>query len=345
MPAEAPFFPLMPIVRKVLKPVRHRDEYTRAVERRVMDYFEEVIFLPLFQMLEDAGAPDDGRENAAVNAVVAALKAGRVWYADGEFAGQFNAEISRELRQMGATFSAERGTFHLDASRLPFEIRGAAEQSLERSRALHKALDERLALMQEHALGLSVGLELGEVIDTVVTDLNRQFNDSVAGIETIEVVPEVTPEIAAALRRDLTDNLDLSIQNFTQQEIVQLRAEAAANAFAGYRSDRLADIIRQKYGVTKRKAAFLADQETGLLVSKYREQQQRAAGIRNYIWSTSNDERVRPDHRALDGQKFSWDSKPVTNRANGDRNHPGEDFRCRCVALAVIEMPLGVVAE
>jgi SPP1 gp7 family putative phage head morphogenesis protein len=323
-------------VKRILAPIRHRDAYTRAVTLEVMKYFNEVIFGPIVDMVEDAGIPT--RENSPEdNPVARALKSGRIWYADGEFSGEFNAELARELRAMGATLDKTRGTFRLE--RLPIGIRDAAAVSLDRSRTLHQKLQDTLAQMQANAAGLSTGLDVHAAVEHIVGDLGKQFNSTVKAIDVVEVSAEMTPEIAKTLSQELTENLDLSIRNFVQEEIPKLRAQVQDNAFAGYRSDRLAEIIEARYGVTKRKAAFLADQETGLLVSKYREQRYRAVGSRSYKWSTSHDERVRADHRMLDQQIFSWDSPPVTNRATGARNNPGEDFRCRCVAMPVIELP------
>ncbi len=304
-----------------------------------MAYFDEVIFDPIVQMIEDSHAPVSVRENAQDSAVASALKSGRIWYADGEFIGQFNASIARELREMGATLNMTRGTFTIDPTKLSMDIRGAAEQSLDRSRKLHQDLQDRLAQVQAHAQLASTGVDVGDTTTTIVKDLAEQFNGTIAGIDVIEVSAKVTQEMAVNLNRELTENLDLSIKNFVQSEIPKLRAEVEANAFAGFRADRLAEIIQQKYGVTKRKAAFLAEQETSLLVSKYREQRYRAMGSRRYVWSTSHDERVRPDHKVLNGTTQSFDLPPVTNRKTGARNNPGEDFRCRCVAMPVIEIP------
>jgi SPP1 gp7 family putative phage head morphogenesis protein len=62
---------------------------------------------------------------------------------------------------------------------------------------------------------------------------------------------------------------------------------------------------------------------------------QTQAGISEYEWSTSGDERVRSSHDELDGTRQSWDDPPVTND-DGDTNHPGEDYQCRCVAIPVL---------
>jgi SPP1 gp7 family putative phage head morphogenesis protein len=324
---------------KVLAPILHKDAYTLAVERHVRDHFWEVLFFPLVDLIAGAGVEIDARENAFgfKSAVVRALESGKLWYADGEFSGQFNAEISRELRAMGATLSKTRGTFELPVDKIPFDVRGAAAASVDRSRALHQSLQDTLATIEANALGLATRINVGDAVTEIVRDLVHQFNESVEAIDVVEVSAEMTPEIAAALETDLTLNLDLYVKNFLSTEIVELRQLVAANAFAGYRTDKLADMIEARWGVTKRKAAFLADQETGLLVAKFREQRYRAIGSRRYKWSTSHDDLVRHDHRLLNGEIFFWDSKPVTNRKTGARNNPGEDFRCRCVAMPIID--------
>lgn len=332
---------------KVLRPIIHRDRYTTLVERHVRDHFWEVLFFPLVDRMRAAGVKvGDVRENAfgmpEKSAVVRALESGRLWYADGEFSGQFNAEISRELRDMGATLDKNRATFRISVENLPMDIRGVAASSVDRSRKLHQALQETIATVQSNALGLATQLNVGDAVTQIVGDLTAQFNGTVKAIDVVAVTPEMTPAIAKALDTDLTRNLDLYAKNFLEHEMVELRQLVADNLFEhGARTDRLVDIIQARWGVTKRKAAFLADQETSLLVSKYREQRYRNIGARLYKWSTSHDDRVRPDHRILNDTVQFWDAKPITNRKTGARNHPGEDFRCRCVAIPIID-ELGV---
>jgi SPP1 gp7 family putative phage head morphogenesis protein len=94
--------------------------------------------------------------------------------------------------------------------------------------------------------------------------------------------------------------------------------------------------IRNEYNVTRNRAKFLSRQETSLLVSKYREENYREAGIVYYRWSTSNDQRVRHDHRELNGNIFRFDEPPVVDQKSGRRGNPGEDFSCRCIAIPLL---------
>lgn len=70
--------------------------------------------------------------------------------------------------------------------------------------------------------------------------------------------------------------------------------------------------------------------------------QQEDAGTYSYVWITAGDDKVRESHRVLHGKEFRWDSPPeivtVTKRGTKRRRlHPGEDYRCRCVAAPVFD--------
>ncbi|MFZ4125047.1 MAG: phage minor head protein [Rickettsiales bacterium] len=50
----------------------------------------------------------------------------------------------------------------------------------------------------------------------------------------------------------------------------------------------------------------------------------------HYIWRTAGDGKVRASHAANEGKIFAWDTPPPTG-------HPGEDYNCRCKAVAYIQ--------
>lgn len=53
------------------------------------------------------------------------------------------------------------------------------------------------------------------------------------------------------------------------------------------------------------------------------------AGIKAYIWQSSRDEKVRVQHRKLDGEIFNWSSPGP---------HPRSEVNCRCDAIPFIEV-------
>lgn len=285
-------------------------------------------------------------ENAmATGAVRSALESGQIHYADGKFTGRFSSAISKELRTFGAKFNAEQKTFSIPVGELPLDLSSSIAASIDKSRHLHEDVIQTLVQMEQNlpAAPIGLGLDLAAAVDRVVVDAGRQFLASVAHVDGIGVPAEFTPAMRKQLNQELTQSLELSVKDFTQEMVADLRQLVEQNALKGMRSDKLAAIIEAKFGVTKRKAEFLADQETGLLMAKYRQARYQDIGSQEYVWECSlangrPDARVRPDHAKLQGRRFAWTNPPVCDTATGRRCNPGEDFRCRCVAKAIINL-------
>lgn len=321
---------------KRLRPIVHKDAYTVALEAEIRRYFEETIFEPLTLILTDEGI----RTNSVSTALMRALDSGQIWYAGDLFFGTFNASVSRELREMGATWDDRQHGFRFPRGEMPIDLHQAIVASLDRARDAHRRIESFLTAAEENVVKATTGIQIDQVLSQIRGDLYRQLERTVpqTALEFVEVSPEIKVEHEAIISTEYRENLDKYISDFLVTEIPELRREVQANAMAGYRTDRLADLIEKRYGVSKRKAAFLADQETGLYVSKFRESRYREMGVYRYRWSTSHDDRVRADHAALDGTVHTWDSPPITNTRTGARNHPGEDYRCRCVPIPIVDL-------
>jgi SPP1 gp7 family putative phage head morphogenesis protein len=334
---------------KTLAPVVHKETYTRAAEIALMEYLDAVIFTPLEALLEargfgaDLDRAEQDERRASLDVLQDAIESGRIWYADGVFGGTFNAAISRELRKLGATPDPEMGTFRLAKDKMPVPLRSAVATTEARVQQVHKDMDTLLGQMAENVAAASPGIDTAALMARMLADLDQQFDKSVKPIEAISISMDLSPEIAEQLRVTLTENMDLYIKGWAQEEIQALRVMVQENAAAGYRADRLARVIAAQKGVSMRKTNFLAAQETSLFTAKYRQARYESVGCTRYKWSTSHDALVRKDHAALDGKFFEWKNPPITNRATGARNNPGEDWRCRCRALPVIETEIASI--
>lgn len=345
-----------------LRPIVHRDQYTRAVEAEVAAWFDEAIFAPLLALLDARGVEIDekyqglaysgfgtptqmkqGRTNAATSALVDALRSGRVQYADGVFSGRFSSAISAELRAAGAAFNATDKTFRLAPAKIPIELRGVLADAASKAAETGSMVDDLLRAAEANVAAAPVKLALTRQVEEIVSDLGRQFVSSVAAIGPADLglAPTLSGGVAEQLEAELTRNLDLGIKGFAAERIPELRRRVQENTFKfGGRTDRLAKIIEAEFGVHRRKAEFLADQETGLLVSKYRKARYQSIGITDYTWSTSHDARVRPTHRALDGKRFHFSVGANVSEPGAPARYcnPGEDYRCRCVPIPLIDL-------
>lgn len=103
----------------------------------------------------------------------------------------------------------------------------------------------------------------------------------------------------------------------------------------GQHSRVLRDLIQERFDVTRSKADLLARDQVLTLNAQVTKSRFTAAGVTQYIWTTSGDERVRESHAELDGQTFSFDAPPVIS-PDGRTGNPGDDYQCRCTAYPVL---------
>lgn len=133
----------------------------------------------------------------------------------------------------------------------------------------------------------------------------------------------------------IEQNINL-IRSVAGQQLRSVKTIVEEAAIVG-RSVR--DITKEIEAVTlvsKSRANLIARDQILKLHSNITKNRQTRAGVRRYIWTTSNDERVRDAHSDLDGTTQSWDAPPISSD-DGSQNHPGEDYQCRCIAFPVIE--------
>lgn len=137
-----------------------------------------------------------------------------------------------------------------------------------------------------------------------------------------------------ALQQWVQENIDLisTIPKGTLDKMQDIVYDGYTN---GRTTTDMVKDIQRVYGVSKRHAVLIARDQTAKLNGRIQQYQQMDAGIEEYIWCTTGDERVRESHRALNGQKFRWDDPP--ENSEGRTCHPGEDYQCRCIGRPVFK--------
>jgi SPP1 gp7 family putative phage head morphogenesis protein len=100
------------------------------------------------------------------------------------------------------------------------------------------------------------------------------------------------------------------------------------------RVEGLARDIQNVSDVTASRAMLIARTEVTSFNANLNAERHQQAGLTEFEWSTSLDERVRPSHAALQGKRFRYDNPP---EIPGEGKHlPGAFPNCRCVAVAVV---------
>lgn len=313
---------------KYLQPLPLEPHYYETLEKEINSVFAELFYRQLFTLLK---IPKKVLTNST-DPLYEAVSNGRIEYEDGLFYGIFNARISAVLQHLGAVYNRKKKGWSLPRDLVPAEIQIAKASADSRYQALADSVLKVFdSVPYEQALADSL------IIPTIhknINDMNAAFYESV---KKISIPPDLTPAARQIISQEWGNNLNLYIKDWVAENITELRSKVQANAYGGHRSTNLVRIITDNYGVSTRKAKFLARQETGLLMAQFHQTRYADVGITKYKWGGSNDERERHDHNLLNGKTFLFSSPPVTNRKTGARNNPTQDFGCRCVAIPIIE--------
>ena len=192
-------------------------------------------------------------------------------------------------------------------------------------------IDRAMRSLEREAASVTVGV--APAVDAASRDLDSWNAEEVArqiSIPVDSVAPD--PEALNEFRNSAVGLIkDISAEQ--HRRIKELVDEAQTT---GMRVETLAKRLEDELGIAKRRARLIGRDQVLKANAKLTQDRMQAAGFKRYRWSSGTDARVRPMHRELDGQVFSWDDPPVTN-PQGDRNHPGQDYQCRCGAIPVFE--------
>lgn len=171
-----------------------------------------------------------------------------------------------------------------------------------------------------------------ESVAARVDDHNRQEIRRVLSLD----VRREDLGLGTFLDRFVQQNVDL-IQSIPQRALGEVEGIVRSAHAGQIRVEALRDQIMARFDVSESRAALIARDQTLKANGQLNQLRQQAVGVREYEWIASRDERVREDHAALDGQRFSWLEPPIVDERTGRREHPGGDYQCRCTASPVLD--------
>ena len=117
------------------------------------------------------------------------------------------------------------------------------------------------------------------------------------------------------------------LNNRTHERIESLMFRALTDS-----TIRLTDELKKIKKTYASSAKLIARDQGNKIISNLNQLRMRDLYQDSYIWSTSNDDRVRKTHVDNDKKEFSWDIPPATT------GHVGQDIQCRCVARQVFNL-------
>jgi len=155
----------------------------------------------------------------------------------------------------------------------------------------------------------------------------RQFArmvNSVFGVNPIAYEPWLAPQ----MKIFVSENTAL-IKSIPQRFLDDVEGTIQRGIAAGTPTREITKELAKRFNVAENRAALIAEDQIGKFNGNLSEARQTNMGVTDYIWRTSEDEKVRHTHRERNGKRFSWKKPPPDG-------HPGEPVRCRCYAEPVL---------
>ena len=299
--------------------------YWEGMERKIKAVFWEEIFAPIDYILSTI---DLIKWNAA-SPLEEAIKSYKVVYRDGVITGDMTAAVSKDIKKIGGQWSATLKGWILSEGQAPLWLRKLAREKAEEWLRLMDAIRAATSRSLLETANSYYDLDASKVAKKIYDGWRKAAKG--LAIETKD-----SGEVKEEISRQYTDNLNLYIKKWAAEEINKIREVAEKHVREGKRPSELAEAIKKIKKVSDSKAAFLARNETGLFLSAFRSAKNQEVGIQTYRWRTMRDSRVRPDHQALEGRVFRYDSPPIIDTRTGDRGNPGQIYNCRCVDIPLL---------
>lgn len=191
-----------------------------------------------------------------------------------------------------------------------------------------------------------------EALHRVVKGLLSATNETVKRLLELEAIKH-TEKFAAGIRQAF----EIDLQGVIEAEDLQKYVEAAALRNAGLITGMTDDLVKRiqtvttnslingetvgslrkklkaEFELTDARARLIARDQTSKLNADLNKIRQQQAGVNEYTWRTSQDERVRERHVKLNGKRYKYGEDTGAE----DGLEPGQPIQCRCIAQGVIE--------
>jgi SPP1 gp7 family putative phage head morphogenesis protein len=170
----------------------------------------------------------------------------------------------------------------------------------------------------------------------------RQFVNAVDGRTQKNLGIDVygnDENLQTVIEASIFDNTRL-IKSIPEQYLAQVESIVVTNTRAGNRSSTIAAQLSEQFGVTQRRAKFIARDQTAKVNSAIAQKRIEAAGYEFFQWRTSRDNRVRDRHKDIAEKVteygkgiYRYDNPPLSDK--GVPILPGVDYGCRCTQRPV----------
>lgn len=308
-----------------IKDFKTKEQYFKIIREVINKAFRDNLFLPLFDIINKnpLNAIND------MDVLRTAIREGKIYYVENGFKSRtkrFNNKVAFELEKMGAVYDKNLKIYKIPKDKLPPDVLVSIAEgealTQKKIEAIDKYLNDFLGNIDEFVNNIAFNTE----IITILDDANAQINKNTKNINII--VPELDITQQKEIAESYTENMRFYIKKWAQKDIPEFRKKIQKAVLEGYREDYAEKILSQEYGINQRKAKFLAQNETSIMLAQYRKVTYKRMGFNKFRWATIMDGKERELHAKLNGQIFSFDNPPIIDERTGQTGLPGETYNC-----------------
>lgn len=308
-----------------IKDFKQLEGYTKLIQDKVFSELWQLIYKPMFKIarIEPTASNED-------NPIKEALKSGVIYYENGGFKSRetFSNRLSQALIKLGARYDKWENSFKIAIEDIPKEIWESIKLSIQKAQQKLSQISQFLQYVEMNLDQIIETMLFHNEVITVLDDVGNQIQKNVKKVNILEF--DFTDEQKEEIARNYTNNMQLYIKDFIQKRVPEMRQKVAKAVLEGYREIDVQKMLETEYGIAERKAKFLAQNETSIMLAQIKKVHYSAMGFDSFMWHTILDARERPLHRELNGKIFRFDNPPVIDERTGQRGLPGETYNCRC---------------
>jgi SPP1 gp7 family putative phage head morphogenesis protein len=312
------------------KDFRIRESYFKLIDDALFSYLWEGIYKPMFEII--GIKPMKARNDD--NIIIDALNRGDIFYYEEGFKAKdkFTNAQSKELEKWGAKWDKWEKVWKISLDKIPDSVKVALATSKIEAENKIKVLQDYLREVQANLPLIAESMIFNSEVITVLDEFGKEVKKSVKHLNVIE--PYLSEEDKKELARVYTENVAYyTIKDFDINRIPKMREMVQQFVTQGYRLDKIEEYLQKEYGIMKRKAQFLARNETPILLAEVKKAHYQAMGFDKFIWKCIGDNRTRDLHRHLNNTTWSYDRPPIIDERTGQTGLPGETYNCRCTAI------------
>lgn len=200
---------------------------------------------------------------------------------------------------------------------------------------LFRELSKRFnALFTDRAGGLAEALAKG-VSNVTAAQLGSSLKEVSGGVTLKTDV--VSGEVGEVIKAGIRENVAL-IKSIPDKYFLEIQGAVMRSVQTGQGISDLEKQLSHYEGVTKRRAALIARDQTSKATTAINRARMKGLGIKKFEWLHSyGGKEPRQLHKnVLNGQIFDLDNPPVIDDRTGERGLPGQLINCRCRMIPVI---------